>query len=185
MAQQFDRLDERLRGMIAQQHIFFTATTVTGARINISPRSTEWFRVADDNTVLYLDQTGSGNETAAHLPKDGRMTIMLCSFTEAPMILRLFGKGDVTPYSHPDYAALRETYFDGTEPAGARQIVRLQIDLVQTSCGYGVPFFTFEGERDTLNKWAEARTPEDLKAYRRQKNARSLDGIETWAAKDA
>jgi len=185
MAQQFDKLDDRLRDMIAQQHIFFTATAAAGTRINLSPRSTDWFRVADSNTVLYLDQTGSGNETAAHLPRDGRMTIMLCSFTEAPMILRLYGRGNVIPHSDPEYAALKDIHFDGMEPPGARQIVRLRIDLVQTSCGYAVPFFAFEGERDTLNNWATARSAEELRAYRRKKNATSLDGLETWAAEES
>jgi len=185
MAQQYDKLDDRLRKMIAAQHIFFTATAAEGTRINISPRSTEWFRVVDNNTVLYLDQTGSGNETAAHLPVDGRMTIMLCSFDAAPMILRLYGRGEVIPYTHEDYEPLKAAHFDGREPAGARQIVRLHFDLVQTSCGYGVPHFAYESERDTLTKWAEGNSPEEMRAYRAKKNARSLDGLPTWAADEA
>ncbi|CDO58285.1 hypothetical protein BN1012_Phect71 [Candidatus Phaeomarinobacter ectocarpi] len=185
MAQQYDKLDERLHKMIAAQHIFFTATAAEGTRINISPRSTEWFRAIDDHTALYLDQTGSGNETAAHLPADGRMTIMMCSFDAAPMILRLYGKGDVIPYTHADYATLKTNYFDGREPAGARQIVRLRFDLVQTSCGYGVPHFAYESERDTLTKWAQDRSPDDMRAYRAKKNAKSIDGLPTWAASEA
>ena len=110
---------------------------------------------------------------------------MMCSFDAAPMILRLYGKGDVIPYTHADYATLKTNYFDGREPAGARQIVRLRFDLVQTSCGYGVPHFAYESERDTLTKWAQDRSPDDMRAYRAKKNAKSIDGLPTWAAGEA
>ncbi len=182
MAQQFEKLDERLRKVIAAQHIFFTSTAAEGTRVNISPRSTQCLRVVDDNTVLYIDQTGSGNETAAHLAVDGRMTVMMCSFDAAPMILRLYGRGDVIPYYEAEYETLKAAHYDGQEPAGARQIVRLNFDLVQTSCGYGVPHFSYESERDTLTKWAQDKSPEEMQAYRAKKNTKSIDGLKTWAA---
>ena len=179
MAKQFPALDARLIDFIGRQHIVFTASAGDGTRINLSPRGTDTFRVIDPNTVAYLDRTGSGNETAAHLRADGRLTVMFCALDGAPMILRLYGRGEVLPRHGPAYAALLASAFDGREPPGARQIVRLHIDLVQTSCGFGVPLFAFREDRPTLDRWASSRTEAELDAYRRQKNARSMDGLPT------
>lgn len=184
MAKQFASIDETHRAFIARQHIFFTASAAAGTRINLSPRGTDTLRVIDAGTVAYLDRTGSGNETAAHLRADGRLTLMLCAFEGLPSILRLYGRGEILRRGSAAYRDLLGTAFAGAEPPGARQIVRLDIDLVQTSCGYGVPLFDHAGDRPNLDRWAEAKTPEELDAYRRLKNARSLDGLSTGLFED-
>lgn len=182
MAEQFASLDDRLTDFIGNQHIFFTATATAESRVNVSPRSTAHFRVFGPNSVGYLDLTGSGSETAAHVAADGRMTIMFCAVADKPMILRLYGRGEIFPHATPDYVNLRDEHFGGTDPAGARQIVRLAVDLVQTSCGYAVPLFDYQGERDILHKWATARGPEGIADYWREKNTHSIDGLPTWVA---
>ena len=159
--------------------MFFTGSAAPGARVNISPRGTEALRVLTPNAVAYLDQTGSGNETAAHLRADGRLTLMFCAFEGPPMILRLYGRGRVLPRGGAEYARLLAAEFGGAEPPGARQIVALDVDLVQTSCGFGVPLFEYGGERASLTRWAEAKGEAWLEAYRREKNARSMDGLPT------
>ncbi|GEP04238.1 pyridoxamine 5'-phosphate oxidase family protein [Methylobacterium oxalidis] len=179
MAKQFPRLDGLLRGFIARQHVFFTASAAQVSRVNVSPRSTRDLRILDDSTAAYLDLTGSSNETAAHLLADGRLTLMFCAFEGLPSILRLYGRGTVLPRGEAAYAQLLETAFGGAEPPGARQMMRLAIDLVQTSCGYAVPLFDFRGERENLDRWAAAKGEAELDAYRREKNARSLDGLPT------
>lgn len=179
MATDYPALDEKLKAFIARQHIFFTATAAAGTRINISPRSTEWLRVIGDNTAVYLDKTGSGMETAAHTLADGRITLMLCAFDKPPMILRLYGQGRSILRGSDEYAALRAAHFGDSEPLGARQMIRIDFDLVKTSCGYGVPFFDFTGERDTLDRWAETKGEEGIVDYWAQKNVVSMDGLPT------
>jgi len=179
MATDYPTLDKKLRTFITRQHIFFTATAAEGTRINISPRSTEWLRVIDDNAVVYLDKTGSGMETAAHTLHDGRITLMLCAFDKPPMILRLYGQGRAIFRGTDEYAALLAEHFGNAEPIGARQMIRIDIDLVKTSCGYGVPFFDYTGERDTLDRWAEAKGTEGIVEYRALKNVVSMDGLST------
>ncbi|HEY9013123.1 MAG TPA: pyridoxamine 5'-phosphate oxidase family protein [Devosia sp.] len=179
MAKDFPSLTPHHRDFIARQHMFFTATAAAGTRVNISPRSTDYFRVAGDNAACYLDRTGSGNETSAHLLADGRMTIMFCAVDGPPLILRLYGRGHVIHRDTERYAELLAALFDGREPLGARQIVWLDFDLVKTSCGYGVPLFDYQGERDTMDRWAEAKGPEGIEAYWREKNVVSIDGLPT------
>lgn len=184
MAKQFARIEPAHAAFIGQQHIFFTASAAATGRVNISPRETGAFRVLDPNTVAYLDQTGSGNETAAHLRLSGRLTIMFCGFENVPVVLRLYGQGRALPRGTPEYAALLAMAYDNQEPIGARQIIRLDLDLVQTSCGYGVPLFDYREERPTLRRWAENKGEDGLVAYRREKNIRSIDGFETGLAAD-
>jgi Pyridoxamine 5'-phosphate oxidase len=184
VAKQFERIEPAQAAFITQQHIFFTASAAATGRVNVSPRGTDAFRILDPNTVCYLDETGSGNETAAHLRLSGRLTIMLCGFENVPMILRLYGKGRVLPRGTPEYEALLATAYDNQEPPGARQIICLDIDLVQTSCGYGVPLFDYKEERPTLRRWAGNKGEEGVAAYWREKNVRSIDGFETGVAAD-
>ena len=184
MAKQFPTMTPAHREFLAKQRIFFTATATAASRVNISPRPTDALRVLDDRTVLYLDLTGSGSETAAHLRADGRITLMFCAFEEPPNILRLYGQGASFPRSTGEYAALLAAHFDDQEPPGARQIVRIDIDLVQTSCGYGVPLFDYVGERTTLRRWAEHKGDVGLQEYWRLKNARSIDGLPTGLAEE-
>lgn len=177
MAKQFPSLEKRHHEFIGRQRMFFTASAAPEGRVNVSPRGTDQFRVLGDNVVAYLDRTGSGNETAAHLKILPRMTIMFCAVEGPPLILRLYGQGRILPRGGPDYDQLLQAQFDGMEPLGARQMVRLDIDLVQTSCGYGVPLYDYQGERDTMDRWAAAKGPEGLAAYWREKNQTSIDGF--------
>jgi hypothetical protein len=179
MATQYQRIEPAHATFIRHQHIFFTASAVVTGRVNISPRGADAFRVLDQHTVAYLDETGSGNETAAHLRATGRLTIMFCSFEAAPMIMRLYGRGSILLSSTPAYRQLLQAAFDGREPDGARQIVRLDVDMVQTSCGYGVPLFDYREDRPTLRRWAARKGAEGLAAYRQENNARSIDGFPT------
>ena len=162
MATQYPRIEPAQRAFIERQRVFFTASAAAGGRVNLSPKDAASLRVLGENAVAYLDQTGSGNETAAHLRADGRLTIMLCAFEGPPVILRLYGRGRVHRRGGAHYARLLAEAFDGAEPAGARQIVVLDVELVQTSCGYGVPLFDYQGERPSLVRWAEAKGDEGL-----------------------
>ena len=179
MCKQFPSMTAAHRDFIARQRIFFTASATATSRVNLSPRPTDVLRLLDERTALYLDLTGSGSETAAHLRADGRITLMFCALDEPPSILRLYGRGVSLPHSGSDYTALLASAFGNQEPLGARQIVRIDIELVQASCGYGVPLFEYVGERETLQRWSERMGDAGLEEYRRQKNARSLDGLPT------
>lgn len=179
MAKQFPALEDAHRDFIARQHIFFTASATADSRINLSPREGSAFRVLGAGCACYLDQTGSGAETAAHLLADGRLTIMFCSFETQPLILRLYGRARSLLRGTPDYAATLDAAFGGVESPGARQIVLLDIETVQTSCGYGVPFFDFVAERPQLKTWAAAQGEDGVAAYRARRNTVSLDGLPT------
>ncbi len=128
MAKQFPSISSELKAFIERQHIFFTASATADSRINLSPKGLDGFRVVGDNEVCYLDHTGSGNEAAAHLMADGRLTVMFCAFEGPPMILRLYGRGRVARKGTDEYARYLAGFFDGNEPAGARQIVIQDID---------------------------------------------------------
>lgn len=175
MAKFFDALSTEQKYFIRRQHLFFTASAPQQGRINLSPKGMDTLRILDDNTVAYLDLTGSGNETAAHLSENGRMTIMLCAFEGEPLILRLYGRGEVILPQDPQWNDVI-THFDVI--SGTRQIIKLNIESVQTSCGFGVPLFEYTGERDTLVKWAEKKGDAGLLKYQREKNQRSIDGAE-------
>lgn len=184
MAKQYPCIEAAHHDFILRQKIFFTASAATGSRVNLSPRSTDALRLLDSSRVAYLDLTGSGNETAAHLRADGRLTLMFCAFEGAPNILRLYGRGRVLRRGSEAYRRLLADEFAGLEPLGARQIVMLEIDLVQTSCGFGVPLFDYAGERPTLKRWAEAKGEAGLSAYWQEKNTHSIDGLPTGMLED-
>ncbi|MGY2047937.1 pyridoxamine 5'-phosphate oxidase family protein [Methylobacterium sp. JK268] len=179
MAKRFEALEAAHRDFMARQAIFFVASAAPGSRVNLSPRGSGDFRCLDTRTVAYLDRTGSGNETAAHLRAGGRMTVMFCAFEGAPMILRLYGRGTVHGRRSATFAALLDRHFDGAAPLGTRQIVTLAVDLVQTSCGYGVPLFAHRGGRDSLDRWAAHKGEDGIAAYWRERNLVSLDGLPT------
>jgi hypothetical protein len=176
MAKFYAALDDRLRGFIARQKVFFTATAPRQGRINLSPKGMDTLRCLDDRTVAYLDLTGSGNETAAHLGDDGRLTLMFCSFEAEPLILRLYGRGEVVGAEDARFGELAERFPD---LPGRRQVILLHVQSVQTSCGFGVPLYRFEGERETLRAWAQKKGEDDLAAYREAKNRTSIDGLPT------
>ena len=158
--------------------MFFTASAAPEGHVNLSPKGLEALRVLSENSVVYLDHTGSGNETAAHINVDGRLTIMFCAFEGPPLILRLYGRGRVLPRGEPEYAALLASRYDGNEPVGARQMVLLDVEMVLTSCGYAVPHYKYVAQRPSLPNWAEAHK-ETLEEYRQAHNEVSLDGFPT------
>ena len=170
-----EALDEQLISWIGEQRVFFVATApADGGHVNLSPKGHDALRVLDDRTVAYLDLTGSGAETIAHTRENGRMTIMLCAFEGPPRILRLYGRGRAHPLGTPRYDEL----IDRFEPiVGARAIIELAIDRVQTSCGYAVPRMDYREERPTLQQWAARKGDEGLQAYWADKNVVSIDGI--------
>lgn len=178
MSRHFPSIAPEHRDFIARQKVFFTASAAASGRVNLSPKGLDGLRVLGPNRVAYLDHTGSGNETAAHLKADGRLTIMFCAFEGPPLILRLYGHGRVLRRGGKDYEDLLAA-FGGEEPPGARQIVLLDVETVLTSCGYGVPLYDYGGERPSLPRWAESKGEEALDTYRREKNATSLDGLPT------
>ncbi len=179
MAKQFPCLEPAHRDFLLRQKMFFVASAAADGRVNLSPKGLDGLRVLDERTVAYLDLTGSGAETAAHLLADGRLTLMVCAFEGPPLILRLYGRGRSLRRGGADYAELLTAAFNGVEPSGARQIVVLNVELVQTSCGFGVPLYDYREERPSLVRWAENQGEAGLDNYRRQKNAHSLDGRST------
>lgn len=172
----YDHIKPRIQKFIAAQKIFFVATATDQSRINLSPKGMDSFRVVDQNKVLWLNLTGSGNETAAHLGVDGRITIMFCSFEGAPMILRLYGKGKVINPNDKQWSSVVELF---PKQAGTRQIIEIDIEMVQTSCGMSIPYFDFKEERLQLDEWAQNKGEEGIKEYWKEKNELSIDGIPT------
>jgi predicted pyridoxine 5'-phosphate oxidase superfamily flavin-nucleotide-binding protein len=183
MGRVLDAITDELAAFIAAQRVFFVATAPTdGGHVNLSPKGLETFAILDPNTVAYLDLTGSGVETIAHLRENGRITIMFCAFDGKPNIVRLYGRGEVLPIGEPDAEVLLPHF--GEYP-GARSVIRVQVDRVSTSCGYGVPLLGYEGERDQLLQFAERRGPDGLVEYREEKNAVSIDGLPGLSATDS
>lgn len=178
MADFFETISPDHARFIDEQPLFFVATAplAAGGHVNLSPKGLDTFRVLAPDRVAYLDLTGSGNETAAHLQENGRITFMFCSFGRRPLILRLYGTGRAVAPDDPAWDELIDRFPD---VPGARQLIVADIGLVQTSCGYAVPRMTLDGQRDTLVRWAEAKGDAGLAAYRAEKNARSLDGLPT------
>lgn len=179
MAKQFPYIDAAHHDFILRQQVFFVASAAPQGRVNVSPKDIGSLRILGPDAVVYLDLTGSGNETAAHLRADSRLTLMFCAFQGPPMILRLYGRGHTLHRQNREYANLLAAQFENSEPPGARQMVKLEVDLVLTSCGYGVPLFEYSGKRTALTRWAQAMGGEKLDNYRREKNATSIDGLPT------
>lgn len=174
MAKFYPALTEQHALFIRSQKIFFTASAPQRGRINLSPKGMDSLRILTPNRVAYLDLTGSGNETAAHLLENGRITLMFCSFDEAPLILRIYGAGRAVQPRSPDWNSLHAAF-----PAlpAERQIIELTVESVQTSCGYAVPQYVYTGERAILARWAEKKGPAGLLEYWREKNRISIDGL--------
>lgn len=176
MGQKFDALSDRLIEFIQQQQLFFVGTATEDSRVNISPKGMDSLRVLTPNRLIWLNVTGSGNETAGHIQQHPRMTIMFCAFNGKPTILRLYGTASVIHQNDKEWNEL----FPLFDPLpGARQIFDLNIDLVQTSCGMAVPYFDYQGEREQLNNWAEKKGDAGIENYWREKNSKTIDGIAT------
>ncbi len=176
MAQQFSEITERLRTFIEAQQLFFVATAARTGRVNLSPKGLDSLRILSPTRVAWLNGTGSGNETAAHLLDDPRMTIMFCSFVREPLILRLYGTAFEVRPADAARSGLLALFPAMT---GARNLFVLDIDLVQTSCGYGVPLLEFVEQRDLMEAWATKKGPEGLATYQHEHNLTSIDGFPT------
>jgi hypothetical protein len=176
VAKVFDVITPELKAFIEAQPVFFTATSPLSreGHVNLSPKGLDCLRVLTPTRVAYLDLTGSGNETAAHLAENGRITLMFCAFSGSPRILRLYGNGSVILPVTREWTELAARFPD---LPGARQIIVTEVTRVQTSCGFGVPLMDFAAQRDTLTRWAEAKGEASLEQYRREKNATSIDGL--------
>ena len=176
MAKQYQALTQQLIEFITEQKIFFVGTATADSRVSVSPKGMDSFRVLDNNRAIWLNVTGSGNETSAHVQQDPRMTIIFCAFAGPPLILRLYGSARVIHKNDDDWQALF-AHFDPLP--GARQIFDLSIDLVQTSCGAGVPCYGYTGGREQLSDWARSKGEEGLKRYWEERNQSSIDNIPT------
>ena len=176
MAKQFSEITPTLNEFISKQKMFFVGTAASDGRVNVSPKGMNTLRVLERNRVVWLNSTGSGNESAAHILENPRMTVMFCAFEGPPMILRLFGKARAV---HPRDAQWNELYVLFDPIPGARQVFVLEVDLVQTSCGWAVPNFDFVDQREQLNDHWKARSPEQIQQSWRDKNTYNIDGKPT------
>jgi hypothetical protein len=176
MGKSYDTITPELSHWIERQHIFFVATAplADDGLINCSPKGMDTFRILGPREVAYLDLTGSGIETVAHSRENGRIVFMFCSFEGPPQIVRLHGTGEVYFPGSPQYESLSSSF-----PAyiGSRAIVHARLTQISDSCGYGVPRYRYQSDRDTLIRWAESKGQDGLTDYRQAKNARSLDGL--------
>jgi hypothetical protein len=176
MGQRYSDIPEKLQHFIKEQKLFFVATALRQGRVNVSPKGMDSLRIMSKDRIVWLNLTGSGNETAAHVQHNPRMTLMFCAFTGPPMILRLYGNAKVVHKKDPEWSGLFQLF----EPIpGARQIFDLNVDLVQISCGMAVPYYQYTGDRDQLRNWAEKKGEAGLEQYWAEKNQASLDGMPT------
>ncbi|WP_299079933.1 pyridoxamine 5'-phosphate oxidase family protein [uncultured Ruegeria sp.] len=176
MAKQFPQIDVAHQKFIEDQHMFFVGSAGTEGRVNISPKGMDSLRVLGPNRIVWMNLTGSGNETAGHLLDVNRMTLMWCSFTTRPLILRTYGTARMVQTGDEDWAEMAQQFPDHRS---ARQIYDLTVDLVQTSCGYAVPFMEYQSERDTMQKWVDGKSDDDIRAYWVEKNQHTIDGKPT------
>lgn len=179
MGKEFDSITPELAEWIGSQRLFFvsTAPMSSDGLINCSPKGLDSFRILGAKQVAYLDLTGSGIETLAHLKENGRIVLMFCAFIGAPKIVRLHGRGIPLLQGTSEFDNLKSHF---PEIPGARAIIRVDVRRISESCGYGVPRYEFMEERDTLVRWAESKSDEGLEEYRCQKNSTSLDGLPGW-----
>lgn len=176
MGKQFPQIDDQHRRFIEDQHMFFVATAARDGRVNVSPKGLDSLRVLGPNRVVWLNGTGSGNESAAHLLDNPRMTLMFCAVEGRPLILRLYGIARAVHADDTDWDELVALF---PPLPGARNIFVLDVDLVQTSCGHGVPLYDYVGQRDIMAQWATKKGDDGLHAYQQEKNRVSIDGRPT------
>jgi len=176
MSKFYPAIDGQFQEFIEEQKMFFTATAPASGRVNVSPKGMDTFRVLGPNRVAYMDLTGSGNETAAHVSENGRLTIMFCNFGRQPMIMRLFTTAHIVMNGDDEWDSLLTLF-----PAlpGTRQIFVAEVHQVQTACGFGVPEFDLKRERPTLQQWSEAKGEEGMMEYWADNNMESIDGLPT------
>lgn len=182
MATFYDELTQSQQAWIVQQKIFFVASAPDTGRVNLSPKGMDSFTILGPNRVAYLDLTGSGNETSAHLRQNGRITIMFCAFEGGPRVVRLYGHGRVITHQDADWPQFAPLFPDFP---GTRQIIVIDVDKTQDGCGMSVPLFSFEAPRNQLVKHWDKLGPDGVKDYWAQKNAVSIDGLETVPLTDS
>ena len=174
MGKRFEALNDKHIEFIQAQKVYFVGTATENSRVNVSPKGMDSLRVISNNRVAWLNVTGSGNETSAHVQQNSRMTLMFCAFEGPPLILRLYGSAKVIHKNDAEWG----NFFALFNPLpGARQIFDLSIELVQTSCGMGVPYYEYSEDRELLNDWAQKIGNEELKKYWLEKNQLSIDEI--------
>ena len=176
MAKFNTKITKRTQQFIETQKMFFVATAPKNGRINLSPKGMDSFRIVSENNVQWLSVTGSGNETAAHLIDDARITIMFCAFEGAPNIVRIYGTAKEIKPKDTAWNALISKF---PKTPGARQIFDIAIDSVQSSCGMSIPFYEYQGERTQLNEWAEEKGEQEIEQYWKERNQTSIDGLPT------
>lgn len=176
MGKQFPEIEEHHQSFIEEQHIFFVGTAAEDGRVNISPKGMDSLRVLGPNRIVWRNLTGSGNETAGHLLRVNRMTVMWCGFEKRPMIMRAYGTAKTLHETDTGFDALNALF---PEHNGARQIYDMTVEMLQTSCGFAVPFFDHVGERDVLSKWAEGKGRDGVRAYWSERNQQTIDGMPT------
>ncbi|RTZ17435.1 pyridoxamine 5'-phosphate oxidase family protein [Vibrio aquaticus] len=180
MGKQFSELSDKHIEFIEKQNIYFVATAAENGRVNLSPKGGDSLRVNNAKQIAWMNLTGSGNESASHVIKNPRMTVMFCAFEGSPLILRAYGHTTVLHPKDKNWNHFAPLF---PESVAARQIFVLDVDLVQSSCGMSVPYFTYEGDRDDLANWSAKQGKEGMEKYWLKKNQKSIDGFETEIAK--
>lgn len=177
MGKVFEKIEPRIREFIEKQKLFFVSTAPLSEEglVNVSPKGWDSLRVLDEHTVAYIDLTGSGIETVAHIKENQRITLLFCAFEGPPKLVRLQGKGRVLEYGTSEYEELKHHF-----PAykSARAIIKIHLKRISDSCGYTVPFYDYVGERDTMSKWVDNKGEEGIKTYWKEKNEKSLEGLD-------
>jgi hypothetical protein len=170
-------IDDRIRAFIEAQQMFFVATAPLdpSGHLNVSPKGLDTLRIVGPRTLVYLDYVGSGSETIAHLRQNGRIVLMWCAFSGPPNIVRVHGHGDVVEPQDPDFDELRGLF--STTAPGVRSVIRIAVERVGDTCGFGVPLYEYAGQRSQLSKWAEHKGTDGLEQYQRDKNRASVDGL--------
>ena len=176
MSKFYTSLTTRVQKFILEQKMFFVATAPHDGRINLSPKGMDSLKVVDGNRILWINFTGSGNETAAHILENQRITIMFCSFKGSPNILRIYGKGKAI---HPNDTEWKDLISLFPENPGARQIFDITVESAQDSCGMSIPYYEFQGERNQLKDWAENQSEGAIEKYWKDRNTESIDGLPT------
>lgn len=181
VSSEIERIDPALAGWLEHQPVFFvgTAPSAPEGRVNVSPKGLDSFRVLGEREVVYQDLTGSGIETIAHLRDNGRIVLMFCAFDGRPRIVRLHGRGTAVLAGDPRFERFAERFGDHR---GRRAFVHVAVERVSSSCGFGVPVMTLEGPRDALDRWTANKSDDELDAYRRRRNAASIDGLPGYPA---
>lgn len=181
MGKTYPEISEKHQEFILAQQMFFVATAPKGGHLNLSPKGLDTLQIINNNRVLWLNYTGSSNETAAHLLEDDRMTIMFCAFEGDPKIMRLYGRARAIHPRDDDWDELLNHFPD---TAGTRQLFEMDVKLVHTSCGFGVPLYDYAGQRSILTDWIEKKGDDGIAQYWEDKNSRSLNGKPTGIFKD-